>query len=61
MGAEEAGGPLWPEELRRADSGFVVGGAGEAGTRARRGAAAGTNQRLGSVPAAYRHQGNVFD
>lgn len=52
MGAEEAGGPLWPEELRRADPLFVVGGAGEARTRARRGIVAGTDQRLGSVPAA---------
>lgn len=59
MGAEEAGGPLWPEELCRADSHLMVGGAGEARTRARGGPAAWTNQRPGSVPAAYRHQGNV--
>lgn len=32
VGAEEAGGPLWSEELRRADPHLVVGGAGEAWT-----------------------------
>lgn len=31
VGAEEAGGPLRPEELRGADPRLVVGGAGEAG------------------------------
>lgn len=61
MGAEEAGGPLRPEELRGADPRLVVGGAGEAGARTRGGPAAWANQRLGSVPAAYRHQGNVSD
>lgn len=61
VGAEEAGGALWPEELCRADSHRVVGGAGEVWTGARGGPAAGTNQRLGSVPAAYRHKGNVSD
>lgn len=55
VGAEEAGGPLWPEELCGADSHLMVGGAGEAWTWARGGPAAWTNQRLGSVPAAYRH------
>lgn len=55
MGAEEAGGPLWAEELRREDARLVVGGAGEAGTRARGGPAARTDQRPGSVPAANRH------
>lgn len=61
MGAEEAGGPLWPEELCRADSYLVVDRAGEVRARARRGPAARTNQRPGSVPAAYRHQGNASD
>lgn len=32
VGAEEAGGTLWSEELRRADPHLVVGGAGEAWT-----------------------------
>jgi len=61
VGPEEAGGPLWPEGLCRAHSHLVVGGAGEAWPWARGRPAAWTNQRRGSVPAAYRHQGNVSD
>lgn len=59
VGTEEGGGPLWSEELRRADPRLLVGGAGEARAWTRRGAVAWTNQRPGSVHAACRHQGNV--
>lgn len=55
VGAEEACGPLWSEELCREDSYLVVDSAREVWTWARSGTAPWTNQRLGSVPAAYRH------
>lgn len=57
VGAEEAGGSLWPQKLCRADSLLVVGCAGGVRSRAGAGAAAWTNQRSRSVPASYRHQG----
>lgn len=60
VGVEEGGGPLRPERLRRTEPLLLVVGAGAAGTGAGRGSPAGTHQRPGSVPAAYRHQGNVW-
>lgn len=55
VGSEEAGGPVWYEELCREDSYFVVDGAREVWTWAWRGTAPWTNQRPGSVPPTYRH------
>lgn len=60
VGLEEAGGPLRPERLCRAEPLLLVVGAGEAGPGAGRGSPAGTHQRPGSFPAAYRHQGNIW-
>lgn len=60
LGVEEADGPLWCEELRRADSELVVDRVGEVRAGTRRGFVAWTNQRSCSVPAAHWHQGNAF-
>lgn len=55
VGAEEAGGPLRPEELCWADSRVMVDGSWEVWTWTRGSPAAWTNQRPDSVPASQWH------